>query len=97
MNTIYKKIQLEKSELKNIEITMEFTEDRIILSSSNDTTEVLYENIYNFIKYKNMIVVMYDAIHGQIMPNRIFDNNKDEFYEYVASRIQYAREKQKNN
>ena len=83
--------------LKNIEITMEFTDDRIILSSSNDTTEVLYENVYNFIKYKNMIVVMYDAIHGQIMPNRIFDNNKDEFYDFVASRIKYAREKQKNN
>lgn len=93
----YFKSLAHAKKLKNVEITMEFTEDRIKLSSSNDTTEVLYENVYNFIKYKNMIVVMYDAIHGQIMPNRIFNNNKDEFYEYVASRIKYAREKQKSN
>ena len=76
----YFKSLAHAKKLKNVEITMEFTEDRIKLSSSNDTTEVLYENVYNFIKYKNMIVVMYDAIHGQIMPNRIFNNNKDEFY-----------------
>lgn len=92
--TLLKSIQ-HANKIKDVEITMKFTDDRLILSSSNETTEVLYENLYNFIKYKNMIVVMYDAIHGQIMPNRIFDNNKDEFYEYVASKIKYAREKQK--
>ena len=74
---------------------MEFTDDRILISSLNEKTEVLYENVYNFIKYKNMIVVLYDSIHGQVMPNRIFDNNKDEFYEYVSSKIKYARERKK--
>ena len=42
-----------------------------------------------------MIVIMYDSIHGQIIPNRVFDNNRDEFYDYVSERIKYAREKQK--
>ena len=37
-----------------------------------------------------MIVIMYDSIHGQIMPNRIFENiknNRDEFFDYVYVRI----------
>ena len=46
-----------------------------------------------------MIVLMYDSIHGQIMPERIFIKDgksiKNEFYEYVASKIRNAREKQK--
>ena len=29
------------------------------------------------------------------MPDRIFNNNKDEFYDYVSSKIKYAREKAK--
>ena len=63
--------------------------------SDKERSEVLYENVYNFIKYNNMIVIMYDSIHGQIIPNRVFNNNRDEFYDYVSERIKYAREKQK--
>lgn len=92
---LYLKSLSHAKKLKDVEITMEFTDEKIILSTNNETTEVPYENVYNFIKYRNMIVVMYDAIHGQIMPDRIFDGNKDEFYDYVASRIKYARDKQK--
>ena len=44
-----------------------------------------------------MIVLLYDPVHGQIMPDRIFNNNKDEFYDYVAKHIKDARERQKQN
>ena len=92
---IYIKSYLHYLRIKDIQISMEFTDDKIIISSLNENTEVLYENVYNFIKYKNMIVVLYDSIHGQVMPDRIFDNNKDEFYNYVSSKIKYARERKK--
>ena len=96
---IYLKSLTHAKRIKDTEITMEWMDDKVKISSNNDNTEVLFENLYNFIKYKNMIVVMYDAIHGQIMPDRIFINNgksiKDEFYNFVASKIKYAREKQK--
>ena len=72
-----------------------FDNDKIIVYSDKERSEVLYENVYNFIKYKDMIVIMYDSIHGQIIPNRVFNNNRDEFYDYVSERIKYAREKQK--
>jgi len=81
--------------IKDLSITLEFDNDKIIVYSDKERSEVLYENVYNFIKYKNMIVIMYDSIHGQIIPNRVFDNNRDEFYDYVSERIKYAREKQK--
>ena len=96
---LYIKSLAHAKKLKDINILMEFNEDSIKLSTNSENTEVLYENVYNFIKYKNMIVVMYDSIHGQIMPERIFMKDgksiKNEFYEYVASKIRNAREKQK--
>ena len=93
---IYFKSLARANKIKDIEISMEFDEDKIILSTNNERTEVLYENVYNFIKFKNMIVLLYDPIHGQIMPDRIFNNNKEEFYNFVAKHIKDAREKQNN-
>ena len=48
-------------------------------------------------KYNNMIVLMYDSIHGQIIPNRVFNDNKESFYNYVSERILNARKKQKQD
>lgn len=93
---IYLKAKSHAKKLKDNEITLEFNDDKIYVSNNNEKVEVLYENVYNFIKYKNMIVLLYDSIHGQIIPDRVFDNNKDEFYDYVATKIKNAREEQKN-
>lgn len=93
---IYLKSISHAKKIKDIEINMEFTDEKVLLSTNNENTQVLYENVYNFIKYKNMIVIMYDPIHGQIMPNRIFDGKKEEFYDFVANKIKNAREIQKN-
>ncbi len=92
---IYLKAKSHAKQIRDREITLEFNDDKIYVSNNNERVEVLYENIYNFIKYKNMIVILYDAIHGQIIPNRVFDNNRDEFYDYVATKIKDARERQK--
>ncbi len=96
---IYIKSYFHYLKIKDIQINMIFDDEKISISSKDESTIVLYENVYNFIKFKNMIVVLYDSIHGQIMPDRIFNNNKDEFYDYVSSKIKYAREKakEKNN
>ena len=93
---IYLKAKSHAQKLKDNEITLEFNDDKIYVSNNNEKVEVLYGNVYNFIKYKNMIVILYDSIHGQIIPDRVFDNNKDEFYDYVATKIKNAREDQKN-
>ena len=92
---IYIKSYIHYTKIKNIVINMMFENEKLTVSSEKEMHELTYDNIYNFIKYKNMLVIMYDSIHGQIMPNRIFNNNKDEFYDFLSSKILYAREKQK--
>lgn len=92
---LYIKSGAHAKRIKDLSVTLEFDDNKIIVYSDKEKSEVLYENVYNFIKYKNMIVIMYDSIHGQIIPNRVFDNNRDEFYNFVSERIKNAREKQK--
>lgn len=92
---LYIKSGAHAKKIKDLSVTLQFDEDKIMVNSDTEKSEVLYENVYNFIKYKNMIVIMYDSVHGQIMPNRVFDNNRDEFYNYVSERINNARKKQK--
>lgn len=94
---LYIKSGNHSKKIKDLIITMVFDDEKIIINSKDEKSEVKYENIYNFIKYKNMIVVMYDSIHGQIIPNRVFNNNREEFYNYVSKKIKDARNKQKEN
>ena len=94
---IYIKSVIHAKKIKDMKVTIEFLEDKILLFSQNENTEVLYENVYNFIKFKNMIVIMYDSIHGQIIPDRYLNDKKDEFYNYVSEKIKYARNKRKES
>lgn len=94
---LYIKSAAHAKKIKDLSVTLQFDEDKIKVYSDKESNEVLYENVYNFIKYKNMIVIMYDSIHGQIIPNRVFDNNRDEFYKYVSEKIKNARKRQKEN
>lgn len=94
---LYIKSGNHAKKIKDLIITMIFDDEKVTINSANDKSEVRYEYVYNFIKYKNMIVIMYDSIHGQIIPNRVFNNNRDEFYDYVSERIKDARKRQKEN
>ena len=79
------------------EVTLTFDENDIIIMSSSESITLKYINIYNFIKFKNMIVIMYDSIHGQIIPDRFLNYNKDEFYKVISERINYARKAHEEN
>lgn len=94
---LYIKSGNHAKKIKDLIITMIFDDEKVTINSANEKSEVRYENVYNFIKYKNMIVIMYDSIHGQIIPNRVFNNNRDEFYDFVSERIKDARKRQKEN
>ena len=73
------------------EVTLTFDINEIIIQSSDESVTLKYINIYNFIKFKNMIVIMYDSIHGQIIPDRFLNFDKNEFYKTISERINYAR------
>ena len=94
---LYIKSGIHAKKIENLEVTLIFDEEKITVFSKDEKSEVDYGNVYNFIKYKNMVVIMYDAIHGQIIPDRVFDNNKDEFYLYVSEKIKNARKRREEN
>ena len=94
---LYIKSILHANKIKDLEVKIAFDDNKITVSALNDKSDVAYENVYNFIKYNNMIVLMYDSIHGQIIPNRVFNDNKESFYNYVSERILNARKKQKQD
>ena len=88
--SLYIKVMLKPNKFFNNTIKMDFNDDEIILSNDTGHINLKYENLYKILNYKNMIVLMYDTIHGQIMPNHIFKsikNNRDEFYDYVYVRM----------
>ena len=94
---IYIKSVLHANKLKNIFITMNFNEDNINIYAEKENITIEYKDIYDCINYKDMIVIMYDSIHGQIMPERIFNNKKDEFYCFISEKIKTARLKNEQN
>ena len=94
---IYLKLYDRANKLNDVDINMTFNDDEVLVSSKFETATIKYENIYNVFKYKNMIVIMYDSIHGQIMPDRIFNNNKEEFYYYLSKHILEARKIKNEN
>ena len=93
---LYIKLVLNKSEIAAQEITLKFDDEIIIISSNTEQTTVNYANVYNFIKFNNMIVLMYDSIHGQIIPDRYTREQKEDFFNFVSNKIKIAREKVKN-
>lgn len=75
----------------NTEIELEFNENNIIIMSSKEHVTINYIDVYNFIKFKNMHVLMYDSVHGQIIPDRFLTFDKNEFYSFVSGKIKEAR------
>ena len=75
-----------KYPLKDVEIKV--YEDKLLISNFKDSKEIKISDIYDIKNYKNMIVIMYDYIHGQIIPNRVFNTvDKDDFYIFIKNRI----------
>lgn len=88
---IYIKTKNEKA--LEIPISITFDEDNINISSNSENVTLTYDKIYNFIKFKNMIVILYDSLHGQIIPDRFINCDKNEFYNFVDNKIKEAKRK----
>ena len=95
----YIKSVLHANKIENIEIEMIF-DDKVYVKSKVGNADKNYKNIYNVYNFKDMIVIMYDSIHGQIMSKRIFDkdnkNIKDEFYNFLCNKIDEDKKEAQN-
>ena len=69
------------------EVEFCFFENEFTILNNGNKNSFPYSLIFRVKKYKKMIVVFYDLINGQIFPNRIFNNNKIEFYNFLLEKI----------
>ena len=83
---IYFKVLLKDKKM-NIERNLCFYEDKFNISVNDVSEDFKYDVIYKIKMYKKMVVIFYDSINGQVIPNRYFDNNKLDFYNFIKSKI----------
>ncbi len=82
---IYLKVLLKNK--NNIERKLTFYDDKFNIRANDLNEDFKYDIIFKVKMYKKMIVIFYDSINGQVIPNRYFDNNKLEFFNFIKSKI----------
>ena len=84
---IYIKILFRLMKNKETETELEFYEDKYIVKKDSKTADVEYKYIYCLRNYKRLVILFYNTIQGQLIPERVFDNNKNEFCEFIIDKI----------
>lgn len=84
---IYIKVLKRFKRYEQKEVKLEFYPDKFNVAIANESGDFTYDRIFKIKKYYSMIVIMYNAINGQIIPERVFNNNKDEFYNFLMEKI----------
>ena len=84
-------IKSKTTKLYDKEIMISYDDNHIYVSSDVENATISYKDIYNFYKFKNMIVMMYDSVHGQIIPDRFINVDKDEIFDFLIDRIKNSK------
>ncbi|MCR5403001.1 MAG: YcxB family protein [Butyrivibrio sp.] len=64
-----------------------FNDSGVRVNTGGKSELIRWKRITNAIKRKDMIVVMSDDSHGYMITNRELGSEKEEFYEYLCSKI----------
>ena len=76
-------------QLENMPRDMElkFDDMGVRVSTGGESELIRWNKVKNAIKRSNMIVVMSDDSHGYMLTNRVLGNEKEEFYNFLCSKI----------
>ena len=76
-------------QLENMPRDMElkFDDVGVHVSTGGQSELIRWNKVRNAIKRNNMIVVMSDDSHGYMLTNRVLGNEKEEFYNFLCSKI----------
>ena len=76
-------------QLENMPRDMElkFDDVGVHVSTGGQSELIRWNKVRNAIKRSNMIVVMSDDSHGYMLTNRVLGNEKEEFYDFLCSKI----------
>lgn len=64
-----------------------FADTGIHVRSGGQSTRIPWSAVKKVSRKPGMIVVFSDAAHGFILPDRVLQTEKDEFYQYVVSKM----------
>ena len=85
---IYIKLVINYSKFPLKDVELKIYDDKILISNYDIKEEIKISDLNNIIKYNNMIVIMYDNIHGQIIPDNALDGiDKNELYNFLKNKI----------
>ncbi len=70
---------------KDMELT--FNDKGVHVRAGDKSEDIKWNRIANAIKRNNMIVVMSDDSHGYMFTNRVLGDQKEEFYNFLCSKI----------
>ena len=70
---------------KDMELT--FNDKGVHVMAGDKSEDIKWNRIANAIKRNNMIVVMSDDSHGYMFTNRVLGDQKEEFYNFLCSKI----------
>ncbi len=70
---------------RDMELT--FNDSGVHVKTGDASEDIKWKKVKNAIKRNSMIVVMSDETHGYMLTNRVLGDKKEEFYEYLCSKI----------
>ena len=70
---------------KDMELVFNDTGVRVLVGEKSELLR--WNRIRNAIKRSSMIVIMSDDSHGYMLTNRVLGEQKEEFYQYLCSKI----------
>ncbi len=70
---------------KDMELT--FNDNGVHVKAGSESQDLKWNKVTNAIKRDNMVVVMSDDRHGYMFTNRVLGDQKEEFYNYLCSKI----------
>lgn len=82
---IYSRAKRQAAVSKEIEIS--FDESKIYVETNHVSSDMEWKNIKKISKKPNMIVIFTTTTHGFVLTNKVIGKQKEEFYNYVVSKI----------
>lgn len=70
---------------RDMELT--FNDYGVHVKTGDKSEDIRWKKIANAIKRSSMIVIMSDDSHGYMLTNRVLGDQKEEFYNFLCSRI----------
>ncbi|MFR5601400.1 MAG: YcxB family protein [Lachnospiraceae bacterium] len=68
--------------------TMQFADDGVYIRVGEKTSQLKWSQMKRVSRKPTLIVLFSDSTHGFVLPNRVLGKEKEDFYQYVISKVE---------